>query len=272
MTDVCPWTVPNRVLCLLEVVLCTTMDSTVPWRLGRFTYLGRFHFIGPPNSLTCFHDLNKLKHQKTCLPSTHITVHNIEPDTIKWEARLPGDKVKKMQSVIEGIHKCRSISLRQLQSVIGLLNFACRVISAGKALLHRLINLTIGISKPSHHVRLNSEARADLAAWHSFLSSYNGVTMLIDSKWISSESIKLYTEKKVTDAASTQGFAAVFGSRCFNGVFPTICRDYNIAVLELYLIVAALELWGRYIHSVLFPTDNHAVVEVIRSEGWSWPP
>ena len=67
-----------------------------------------------------------IKHQKTCLPSTHFTVHGIELDTIKWEARLPGDKVKKMQSAIERIRKCRSISLRQLQS-------------------------TIGLSKPSHH-------------------------------------------------------------------------------------------------------------------------
>ena len=187
----------------------------------------------------------------------------------------PGGKIyqggfgtfSKMQSAIERIRKCCSISLRQLQYVIGLLNVACRVISHGRAFLRRLINLTIGISKPSHHVRLNSEARADLAAWHCFLSSYKGVTMLIDSKWISSESIKLYT-----DVASTQGFAAVFGSGWFNGVFPTICHDYNIAVLELYLIVAALELWGRYIHSVLFLTDNQTVVEVIRSEGWSWPP
>ena len=113
----------------------------------------------------------------------------------------------KMQSAIERIRKCRCISLRQLQSAIGLLNFACRVISPRRAFLRRLINLTIGISKLSNHVRLNSETRADLATWHCFLSSYNGVTLLIDSKWISSESIKLYT-----DAASTEGFAAVFGS------------------------------------------------------------
>ena len=236
--------------------------------------LDDFIFIGPPNSLTCLHDLNKfivlseelsipMKHQKTCQPSTCITVHGIELDTIKWEARLPGDKVKNMQSATEGIRKCRSISLRQLQSVIGLLNFACKVISPGRAFLRRLINLTIGISKPSHHVRLNSEARADLAAWHCFLSSYNDVTMLINSKLISSESIKLYT-----DAASTQGFAAVFGSQWFNGVFPTIWQDYNIAVQELYPIVAALELWGRYManHSVLFLTDNQAVVEVINKQ------
>ena len=156
-----------------------------------------------------------------------------------------------MQSAIERIRKCRCISLRQLQFAIGLLNVACRVISPGRAFLCRLINLTIGISKPSNHVRLNSEAHADLATWHYFLSSYNGVTLLIGSKWISSESIKLYT-----DAASTEGFATVFGSRWFSGVFPTVWQDYNIAVLELCPIVAALELWRRYManHSVLFLT------------------
>ena len=136
------------------------------------------------------------------------------------------------------------------------LKLACRVISPGRAFLRRLINLTIGISKPNHHVRLNNEACADLAAWHCFLSSYNGVTMPIDSKWISSESIKL-----CTDATSTQGFAAVFGSRWFNCVFPNIWQYYNIAVLELYPIVAALALWGSYManHSVLFLADNQAV-------------
>ena len=215
----------ERLSCALQWIVQTRGALAVSHILDDFI------FIGPPNSLTCFRDLNKfialaeelsipIKHQKICLPSSRITVHGIELDTIKWEVRLPGDKVKKMQSAIERIRKCRSISLRQLQSTISLLNFACRVISPGKAFLRRFINLTIGISKPTHHVRLNSEARADLAAWHSFLSSYNGVTMLIDSKWISSESIKLYT-----DAASTQGFAAVFSSRWFNGVFPTIWQD-----------------------------------------------
>ena len=87
--------------------------------------------------------------------------------------------------------------------------------------------------------------------------------MFIDSTWISSDSIQLYS-----DAASTQGFAAVFGARWFNGNFPELWQGYNIAVLELYPIVAALELWGQSFanHSVLFLTDNQAVVEVINKQ------
>lgn len=136
------------------------------------------------------------------------------------------------------------------------------MISPGRSFVRRHQNLTIGIYRPNHHIRLNAESRADLAAWHCFISSFNGVTMFIDSTWISSNSIKLYS-----DACSTQGFAA-FGSRWFNGTFPEIYQSYNIAVLELYPTVAALELWAHGLsnHSVLFLTDNEAVVVVINKQ------
>ena len=155
--------------------------------------LDDFIFIGLPNSVSCLQDLSQfitlaeepfyipIKHEKTCFPSTLITVHGIELDTVKWEARLPSDKVQKLQSSIADIYKCRYVTLQQLQSVIGLLNFACRVISPGRAFLRRLINLTIGISRPGHHIRLNAVARAGLAAWHYFISSFNGITMIINS-------------------------------------------------------------------------------------------
>ena len=258
----------ERLTCALQWVIKTKGALAVSHILDDFI------FIGPPNSVSCLQDLNRfialadelsipIKHKKTCLPSTIITVHGIELDTVKWEARLPADKIQKLQSSIANMRKCRYVTLQQLQSVIGLLNFVCRVISPGRAFLRRLINLTIGISRPAHHIRLNAEARADLAAWHCFISSFNGVTMIINSNWISSDAIKLYT-----DAASSQGFAAVFGSRWFHGRFPQIWQSYNIAVLELYPIVAALELWGKYMsnHSVLFLTDNQVVVEVINKQ------
>ena len=204
-----------------------------------------------------------IRHEKNCFSATLITVHGIELDTVKWEARLPQDNVQKVLSSLAAMRKSRSVTLHQVQSFIGLLTFASRVISPGRAFIRRLINFTVSISRPNHHIRLTAESRADLAAWHCFISSFNGVTMLINSTWVSSDSIKLYT-----DAAYTEGFAAVLGSRWFKGTFPDIWQSYNIAVLELFPIVAALELWGQYManHSVLFLTDNQAVVEVINKQ------
>ena len=252
----------ERLSCALQWILHSRGNVAVSHILDDFI------FMGPPDSPTCLHDLNRflhlahelsipIKQEKTCLPSTVITVHGIELDTVHWQARLPADKLQKLKDAIADMRKRRSVTLLRLHRAIGLLSWASRVISPGRCFIRRLINLCIGISRPNHHIRLTADVRANLAAWHCFLSSFNGVTMFIDSTWISSDSIQLYS-----DAASTQGFAAVLGPRWFNGKFPEIWQDYNIAVLELYPIVAALELCGQSFanHSVLFLTDNQAVV------------
>ena len=44
----------------------------------------------------------------------------------------------------------QKVTLRELQSLIGLLNFACLVVVPGTAFLRRLINLTIGVKRPHH--------------------------------------------------------------------------------------------------------------------------
>ena len=71
----------------------------------------------------------------------------------------------------------KKLTLRELQSLIGTLNFACKVIVPGRSFLRRLIDLTIGIRRPNFHIRLNNKARLDLAAWLIFLQSFNGVSL-----------------------------------------------------------------------------------------------
>ena len=60
------------------------------------------------------------------------------------------------------------MTLRQLQSLIGVLSFGCMVLMPGRPFLRRLINLTMGINKPNFHIRLNNEARLDVASWLIF--------------------------------------------------------------------------------------------------------
>ena len=58
-------------------------------------------------------------------------------------------------------------TLKELQSLIGHLKFACLImIIPGRPFLRRLIDLTIGTYKPYNFIRISKEARADMAAWH----------------------------------------------------------------------------------------------------------
>ena len=76
--------------------------------------------------------------------------------------------------------------LFQLYVFLGLLNFACQVVAPGRAFIsRRLINATCKVTKPHHRIRVSQEMREDLKVWLSFLSDYNGITVMLDNVWTS---------------------------------------------------------------------------------------
>ena len=97
----------------------------------------------------------------------------------------------------------RKVTLRELQSLIGLLSFACCVDQSGRTFLRRLIDRTKGIQQPHFHIWLNKESRLDMAVWLLVIDHFNGKQMLL--KQISANKLHLYT-----DAARSLGFGAIF--------------------------------------------------------------
>jgi len=113
--------------------------------------------------------------EKTEGPSQILTFAGIELDCVKKEAsRLPHQKVEKSLSAIRRMCSRKKVTLKELQSLLGLLNFACSVVVPGRVFLRRLINLTIGIPQSHHLIRLTLEAKKDLRIWETFLDSFNG--------------------------------------------------------------------------------------------------
>ena len=154
-------------------------------------------------------------------------------------------------------------TLKELQSLIGTLQFACKAIRPGRPFIRRLINLTCGVTQSFHHIRLNGEARADINCWLDYLQAHNGTTLFLERDWTSSQSINLYS-----DAAGSKGFAAVYGAAWVAGPFPDSWASFHITIKELYPIVLALSLWGHTLQNrrVRFHTDNQACVHIINSQ------
>ena len=234
-------------------------------------YLDDYIFVGPANDLSCHNSLLSfenlaqdigipLNEGKRCPPSTCQIVYGIEIDPTTMQLRLPADKLAKAISLVNTMVNCRKVSLRNLLSLIGLLLHCCLVVSAGRSVLCRLINLTCGVTRLHYHVTLNCEARADLYAWQVFLQSFNGKSMFIEQRFLSSHTIKLYT-----DASSDIGFAAVFGKKWVAGAWHKPFTSSDITLLELYPLILATELFGQYLanHCILFMSDNSGVVEII---------
>ena len=100
--------------------------------------------------------------EKTGGPSTILTSAGIQLDTNTMEARLPADKILKTRSFLSEFLCRKKAQLKEVQSLIGLLNFACTVVLPGRAFLRRLIDLTKGVNAPFYRIRLTRSVKADL--------------------------------------------------------------------------------------------------------------
>ena len=117
--------------------------------------LDDFIFVGKQDSGQCVHSLYTLlalakqlkvpiNESKTCLPSTTKVIFRIELDAVQMQARLPQDKLSKLHDALVSTPKRKKVTLHELQSLLGFLNFACKVVTPGCCFLRRLTNLTKG--------------------------------------------------------------------------------------------------------------------------------
>jgi len=93
--------------------------------------------------------------EKTVGPAVVLSFAGIELDTSRSEARLPSEKVLWYVNFLSAFLTRKKVTLKELQSLTGLLNFTCSVVLPGRAFLRRLFDLTVSIT-PQHLVRLSS--------------------------------------------------------------------------------------------------------------------
>lgn len=233
-----------------------------------------FFFIGPPSSQKCLSDVKNfenlcqrlgvpLKQSKTILPTTCLTIYGIEIDSVHMISRLPEDKLVNLRQLLAKTVHRRKVHLKELQSLIGSLNFACQVVTPGRAFLRRLIDLTCHVSDAFEEIDFTSEERADIKAWQLFIDNFNGKSIFHQDEWQSSHKLHMYT-----DASGSMGYAAVYGSKWFVEFWLDIHANYHISIKELFPIVLLMEIWGTHLSNqkILFFSDNLAVVQVVNKQ------
>ena len=262
--------------CAIFEAFSTALEWIAIHRLGASSVLhilDDFLFIADTKQ-KCQLDLNNflcmcqvigvpIAEEKTVGPDTSLQFAGITLDSVLQEARLPEDKLHKCHTLLTSFYSRRKVTLKELQSLIGLLNFTCSVILPGRAFLRRLIDLTMGVRRPHHRIRLSKDAKADLKVWMRFLGEFNGRAFFLHDLWISSTTLELFT-----DAAGSKGYGAVFGRKWFFGSWPESWGSLNITFLEFFPIVIALHIWGRSMANkcVCFVTDNSALVDIINQQ------
>ena len=258
--------------CQLFELFSTSLEWIISQKLqgvGVIHVLDDFLFIAPSYQ-ACQSALNlflkicedigvPISMEKTFGPSQSMPFVGIQLDTVLMEASLPEDKVIKFSKLLDEIMSTKTSTLKEVQSLTGMLNFACGIIAPARAFTRRLYDITIGIVKPFHHVKINKQIKL---VWKEFLSNHNRKTFLLDYIWLSNTHLQLFT-----DSCTTIGFGGYFQDNWFFGKWSPMCLGLNIALLELYPICLALHLWGDQLRNkcITINTDNMAIVYVINN-------
>ena len=235
-------------------------------------------FIVEESKLACLTSFSTLLHifmslrapvvsSKTIGPSQEIEFMGIVLDSVRMEARLPQDKLSRIHDLLNSFKSRRSVRLVELQSLIGTLQFACKVVVPGRNFLQRAINLTRGVLSCFHHIRLNKEFFKDLDMWKVFLANWNGRSFFLESSPTPTADLELYT-----DAAGSIGFGDYLQGKWFQGYLSPhmrLNREQGISIewQELLPIIIACSIWHPFLarKRLRFWCDNESVVSIINS-------
>ena len=233
-------------------------------------YLDDYFTVGPANSPVCANNVKTiiqvasnvgipLAPNKLEGPTTRLTFLGILIDSSCMETSLPDDKLQELLTELQSWSSRNKCLKRELLSLIGKLNFACRIIPAGRIFLRRLIDLSTSARLPHHHVTMNREARRDITWWLQFLPTWNGRAIIPEPHWTKSPDLELFT-----DASGSLGYGIFYMGHWISKPWPPQLQDRSIQWKELYPIAIACLLWGQQWSGkkLLFHCDNQAVVDI----------
>ena len=237
-------------------------------------YLDDFLTMGPPSSPICKRNLDTiietcdylgvpLALEKVEGPLTTLPFLGIILDTSRMEARLPDDKLLKLRKEIADWMDYTYATKREILSLVGSLQHAAKVVRCGRAFVSRMYATAAKVRELNFSTRLNSEFRSDLCWWHTFLTDWNGLSLLrwSESTWSLSHIIQ-------TDASGSWGCGAFWEGQWLQWGWPPEWTQYNIMIKELVPIVLSCAIWGKRLvgQRVLFECDNSSVVAAVNKQ------
>ena len=257
----------------------TALADGLIWIMGRngieraLHYLDDYLFFGKPESQQCAKALNlalsicerlgvPVSSKKVEGPATVLPFLGILLDSNAMEIRLPDDKLARLRLTIQKWKTSKSCTKRDLLSLIGQLNHACKVVRYGRTFLRRMINLSTCAKELHHHIRLNVSFRSDLQWWATFLPLWNGVSMMAVAR-------RAHPEATIVSDASGNWGCGAYNSKgeWFQFQWPTAWATVHITIKELLPIVMSCALWGDNWRgkTIKCICDNAAVVAIISS-------
>ncbi|XP_056008909.1 uncharacterized protein LOC130051257 [Ostrea edulis] len=164
-------------------IACSTFEkfsSFLHWLVGRkalnqnlIHYLDDFLFVGKQNTSQCLDIANNfqatceelgvpINHKKTQGPTTRLCFLGLGIDTVAQTIFIPDNKIQELQSKLHALVALKKVTLKEMQSLCGSLNFFAKAIPGSRAFNRRFYNSTIGIRKLYFLIKVTQAIRDSL--------------------------------------------------------------------------------------------------------------
>jgi hypothetical protein len=199
--------------------------------------------------------------EKATPPSTKVVFIGILFDADNLTISIDEHRLSEIiDSVTVWLDKC-SCSKKELQSLLGKLNYVSQCVRPGRLFVSRLLNWLREISDVDT-VSIPEDFKLDLLWWKTFLPMYKGISMMLSDEWAS-------VDRLLAVVACLTGCGGWMNGRFFHTSFPKFILDQNLHInlCELLTIMVALKLWGSYFSSkkILINCDNLVSVRVLNT-------
>ena len=175
---------------------------------------------------------------KICPPAQAMTWLGIHFDTIEMSMAIPQAKLDEVMVCLQGWQNRVRATRKQMQSLLGLLNFVASVAPPTRLFTNRMLD-ALREAPNAGSTSLSDQFKQDVLFFVELLPIFNG-------RKIMGKSVVHYQQHVELDACLT-GCGAVAGDEFYAAEFPSgvIEQGHTIAHLELLNVVVALKMWQR---------------------------
>ena len=181
-------------------------------------YLDDFLTMGPQDTPICGHNLEvftQVCHQlgaplaleKVEGPATCLTFLGISIDSHNMVTKLPNEKMERIRNEVAVWLSRETATKKQILSLVGLLQHATKVVRPGRTFVARMYSTAAKLRELTF---LTKEFKSDLYWWHIFLQSWNGLSLLDQTRAVRPPDCCIQT-----DASGAWGCGGIFEEHWF---------------------------------------------------------
>ena len=199
--------------------------------------------------------------KKAVAPTSCMTFLGILFNTLEMTMTITPERCEEVRGILQAWLLREQASLRDMQQLLGKLNFLCSTVRAGRVFVSRIINLMKECG--DRPVDLTEEFKKDLKWWLQFMNEFDGVTMVTDCRWAAPDTL-------ISSDATNTTCGGWSDSEYWHAGFPADLlsnSSIHINELEALALIVSVKVWREKVrnHNVLMFCDNKVTVDIVNT-------